>query len=281
MYKQLSRSMLFSERQSLTRAPVFFGEGLAVRYAIIFSCFLCVAFGHPLTAQVTCDPTLPAIKEGNLGYRDRGDRCEGLYINPVSSTTLFVASFTEHFENFDNAGNTLLIEWDKPPASNEVHLRAQGIRPRLYYRMDAYKPGANTFFAWPSGVLSSLNIRRNDVGVIGRVKIPVGKTERYVHLPLRIRNQAESKRTGSYRLVLIPGVQLSEIYITLASIGQDGNPKQFLRKEEAIGYGYYPAERAVEIPIVAPPEKGIYYILMGAKLKSGGTKTIEFWFYNP
>ena len=145
--------------------------------SILFVFFiLSCGFGNLSRAQVPCDPALPAIKEGNLGYRDRGDRCEGLYINPVSSTTLFVASFTEHFENFDKAGNTLLIEWDKPPASNDIHLRAQGIRPRLYYRMDAYRPGANTFFAWPSGVLSSLNIRKNDVAVIGRIKMPVGKT---------------------------------------------------------------------------------------------------------
>src|SRR5687768_9332763 len=109
---------------------------LLSRFKFFVSCFLCATFGQLLTAQVTCDPALPAIKEGHLGYRDRGDRCEGLYINPVSSTTLAVASFTEHFENFDNTGNTLLIEWDKPPAGDEIHLRAQGIRPRLYYRMD-------------------------------------------------------------------------------------------------------------------------------------------------
>ena len=235
----------------------------------------------PVFGQGTCDPALPGIKDGGLGYRDRGDRCEGLYINPVSNTTLFVASFTEQFENYDNTGNTMLIEWDQPPANREIHLRAQGIKPRLYYRMDTYKSGANTFFAWPAGILSSLNIRRNDIGVTGKIKIPVGNLERYVHLPLRIRKQGEAKRTGSYKLILMPGVQLTEIYISLASIGQDGNPQQFLRTDEALGYGYYPAERAVEIPITTPKNKGIYYVKLGAKIKSGGTKTIEFWFYNP
>src|SRR5687768_7415532 len=101
---------------------------LLLRAMLFISLILNCGFGNVLPAQVTCDPALPAIKDGNLGYRDRGDRCEGLYINPVSSTTLFVASFTEHFENFEKAGNTLLIEWDKPPTSNDIHLRAQGIR---------------------------------------------------------------------------------------------------------------------------------------------------------
>jgi hypothetical protein len=234
-----------------------------------------------LFAQSTCDPALPGIKEGGLGYRDRGDRCEGLYINPVSNTTLFVASFTEQFENYDNTGNVILIEWDKPPANQEIHLRAQGIKPRLYYRMDAYKTGTNTFFAWPAGVLASLNIKRNDIGVTGKIKLHVGKVEKYVHLPLRIRKEGESKRTGTYKLILLPGVQLTEIYISLAPVGQDGNLQQFLRTDEALGYGYYPAERAVEIPIATPKDKGIYYLKLGAKIKSGGTKAIEFWFYNP
>ena len=235
----------------------------------------------PMFAQSPCDPALPGIKEGALGYRDRGDRCEGLYINPVSNTTMFVASFTEQFENYDNTGNTILIEWDKPPADKEIHLRAQGIKPRLYYRMDASKSGTNTFFAWPVGVLATLNIRKNDIGVTGKIKLPVGNTERYVHLPLRIRMQGEAKRAGSYKLILVPGIQLTEIYISLASVGADGNPQLFLRTDEALGYGYYPAERPVEIPIATPKNKGIYYVKLGAKIKSGGTKAVEFWFYNP
>jgi hypothetical protein len=237
--------------------------------------------GSPLFGQSARDPGLRGISEGTLGYRDRGNRWEGLYINPVSNTTLFVASFTEQFENYDNTGNTLLIEWDKPPSNKEIYLRAQAIRPRLYYRMDALRPGTNTFFAWPAGLLATLNIKKNDIGVTGKMKLPVGETERYVHLPLRIRMQGEAKRTGSYNLILLPGVQLAEVYISLAPVGEDGNPQQFLRTDEALGYGYYPAERAVEIPIATPKNKGIYYLKIGTKIKSGGTKAIEFWFYNP
>ena len=244
-------------------------------------CFLSGNLCTSLFAQSSCDPALPGIKAGGLGYRDRGDRCEGLYINPVSNTTLFVASFTEQFENFDNTGNTVLIEWDQPPANKEIQLRAQGVKPRLYYRMDAASSGTNSFFAWPAGVLTSLNIKRNDIGVTGKIKLPVGKTERFVYLPLRIRKQGESKRTGSYKLILLPGVQLTEIYISLAPVGQNGNPEKFIRTDEALGYGYYPAERAVEIPFTAPKNTGIYYVKLGAKIKSGGTKAIEFWFYNP
>ncbi|MEJ7830950.1 MAG: hypothetical protein WKF91_22280 [Segetibacter sp.] len=234
-----------------------------------------------LRSQGICDPSLPRIKDGSIGYRDRGDRCEGLYINPVSSTTLFVASFTKHFENYDlNAGNALLIEWDKPRGKKEIHLRAQSIKQRLYYRMDSYRSGGNTFYAWPSGLLASLKISRKDIGVVGRTKLLVGQTERDVYLPLRIRKQDEPKPTGTYKLILMPGVQLTEIYITLASVGRDGSPEKFLRTEQSLGYGFYPADRAVEIKIETPKDKGIYYLKVGAQIRSGGTKALEFWFYN-
>src|SRR3990170_6662345 len=104
------------------------------RYLVVTLILLFYFLGVPVFGQGSCDPALPGIKEGKLGYRDRGDRCEGLYINPVSNTTLFLASFTEQFENYDNSGNTILIEWDKPPTNKEIILRAQGIKPRLYYR---------------------------------------------------------------------------------------------------------------------------------------------------
>jgi hypothetical protein len=52
--------------------------------------------------QSPCDPNLTQLGQNPQGYRLRGDRCEGIYIQPVSgSTTLLVASFTEFFEDFD------------------------------------------------------------------------------------------------------------------------------------------------------------------------------------
>jgi hypothetical protein len=60
--------------------------------------------------------------------------------------------------------------------------------------MDASSSGSNSFFAWPAGILTSLNIKRNDIGVTGKMKLSIGKTERFVYLPLRIRKQGESKK---------------------------------------------------------------------------------------
>ncbi len=108
------------------------------RLEIAYSTLLSLAcLGPAHAAAADCDPSLTQVKTA-FGYRDRGDRCEGVYIKEVSSTALTVASFTEVFEPYDlQSSEPLHLAWDRPPGNASVRLRAQSLRRRLYYRMDA------------------------------------------------------------------------------------------------------------------------------------------------
>jgi hypothetical protein len=215
-----------------------------------------------------------------LGYRDRGGRCEGIYIKEVGSTALLVASFTESFENYQvQSGQPLQVEWDNPPDAGPVRLRAQSLRRRLYYRMDSEQPAGSASFRWPSDVLASLNILKNDVGLVGTTRMTLGQTTRDVLVPLRIRQQSAPVRTGRYRLVLLPGAELQEVFISLAKPGPNGLPKVFIKDGVKLGYGFYPAERGIEIPIEGLTEAGAYYLSIGAAFRNGEASTVEVWFY--
>lgn len=235
-----------------------------------------------LSAQGHCDPSLPQRTDTPLGYRDRGNRCEGIYVKQVGSTMLLVASFTESFADYTlEAGKPLQLEWDLPPGQSPVRLRAQGLKRRLYYRMDTSQPPGNKSYSWAVNVLASLNIRKPDIGVVGLTRYRVGQTEREVYLPLRISQAGRPIRTGRYTLILLPGVELAEVFVSLAPTGADGQPGKFIRDGEKLGYGYYPAERGVAIPLSGLPQAGIYYLEIGAALSSGGTTTVQLWFYHP
>jgi hypothetical protein len=249
--------------------------------------FLSVAFtmgAGPVmnvSAQEYCDPALIGNTGNPLGYRDRGGRCEGLYVKQVASTTLLVASLTQSVEQFNpEQAKPLLVEWDKTPGNGTIRLRAQGIRRRLYYRMDALRKSGETTFSWPSNVLASLNIGRDDLGVLASTQYQVGDQLREVYIPLRIRQDGEVQPSQSYKLTLLPGVELTEVYVSLARVAPDGRSKQFLKDGEKLEYGYYPAERGIAIPISGLKEKGTYYMEIGATLKDGGTASLQLWFYN-
>jgi hypothetical protein len=235
-----------------------------------------------LYAQNRCDPTLTLIQDNPLSYHDLGDRCEGIYAEQVGGTTLRVVSLSEYFENYNlQTGKPLFINWDKPPGNTVIRLRAQSIKSKLYYRMDTYCNHDSISFKWSSGILFSLNILKNDIAVQALTKYAIGKTERDIYLPVRIIQETKRVDKRKLNLVLLPGEELTEVFISLAKIGNYGQHEPFIKDGEKLGYGYYPPNRAIEIPITGLKDIGTYYMQIGATLKSGSAASIEFWFYNP
>jgi hypothetical protein len=254
-------------------------RAISLLFVVFWSiaCEISVAFAK----NDDCDPGLEQPKENPYGYRLRGDRCEGIYVKQVASTTLLVASFTEAFGDYDLSSNKdLVVEWKKL-GNEQVRLRAQGLKRRLYYRMDTVRSPEAQTFSWPVGLLSALAIPREDIGVVGWTRYSAGKIEKEVYLPLRISQQKNKSRLGTYTVVLLPGAELSEVYVSLATAGKDGHPETFLRDGIALGYNYYPADRRIDIPISGFKASGLYYVEIGATLKAGGSATVEFWFYHP
>jgi hypothetical protein len=230
--------------------------------------------------QSPCDPNLAQLGQNPQGYRLRGDRCEGIYVQPVSgSTTLLVASFTEFFEEFDpSSSDPLSVEWSSP-AQTPIHLRAYALHEKLYYQMDAMLVPGKTGYLWPTGVLNALHLSRQDIGVVGYTEYRVGGENRTMYVPLRIR-QKNQRPTHGYQLVLLPGSELKEVFISLAQLGTDGQPHSFLISDHPLGKGYYPAERGIMVEIPSLKTPGVYYLEIGATSRYGGPVTQRIWFYH-
>lgn len=227
-----------------------------------------------------CDPNLRQLGENPNGYKLRGDRCEGIYVQPVSgSTGLLVASFTEFYEDFDPSTlGKLLVEWSSP-AEAPLHLRAYALREKLYYQMDAEISSGKTAYVWPGDLLNALRLSKWDIGVVGSMEYRIGEENRTVYVPLRIR-QKNQNPTLSYQLVLVPGSELKEVFISLAQLGTDGQAHSFLISDRPLSKGYYPAERGILVEIPALKKAGVYYLEVGATNRYGGLVTQRMWFYH-
>ena len=208
----------------------------------------------------------------------------------VASTALLLASFTRVFEEYDlGSGQPLQLEW-KSPAGADVRLRARGLRRRLYYRMDAIRAPGATPFSWPTAILGALQIPRADLGVVAWTRYQIGSSERDLYLPVQLdqkgrsagSNQGSGKdRSVGYQFALMPGVEISEIYVSVAAVGRDGRATRFVRDGTPLGYGYYPSDRAIQFSMPAPGPPGIYYLEAAASLKTGGSTTLTLWIYLP
>lgn len=232
--------------------------------------------------QSPCDPSLAQSSSDPSGYRQRGDRCEGVYLQTVASPALRVVSLTESFEDFDPAsGANLRVEWSAPPAGAPVHLRANALRPHLYYRFDAIQPEGSTSYSWPVAILQALDLRKPELAVVAWVVQSVGSTMREVYLPVRIGQRAAPTSAARYQLELMPGAELTEVFVSLAPLQPDGQPGKFMQQDRPLERGYYPAGRGISIPIAGLTARGVYYVEISAMLYTGGSATARLWFYHP
>ncbi|HEX5073889.1 MAG TPA: hypothetical protein VFW03_11810 [Gemmatimonadaceae bacterium] len=230
---------------------------------------------------VACD-SLKTRESDPLRYRQRGDRCEGVYAQEVSgSSDLLVASLVESFETIDDTSSLpLRVEWT-PPDGEAVRLRAYSIKPGLFYRMDTATPIAASSYLWPADVLQALRISNADIGVTGSASAMLGGERRDVLVPLRIGRHKPPARSTRYRLALWSNVELNDVFITLATTGSDGKPVKYLQRDENLAYGFYPAERAIDITLEPLAARGFYYVRIGATRKRGGSLTSEFFLFHP
>jgi hypothetical protein len=252
---------------------------LSLMFLLAFGPYDRASAAQTIAQQSPCDPSLGEMSQNPMGYKLRGDRCEGIYIQPVSSSSLLVASFTRGFDDFDPSSlQALSIDWSSP-APTAVRLRAYALREKLYYRMDAAVGPDRTTYLWSGSVLNSLHLSKRDVGVVGFTDFRVGREQRTLYLPLRIHEKSQTSARG-YQIIIVPGSELKEIFISLAKVDADGRPGAFIISDRPVHCGYCPAERGVPIDIPDPGAAGIYYLEIGATSKYGGPMTQQIWFYH-
>jgi hypothetical protein len=232
-----------------------------------------------------CDPSLAPSSNYPFKYTDRGDRCEGVYVRLVGSSALTMLSFTAAFNTFDpKAGPPLTIGWVSPGAS-DVELRALTTRRHLYYRMDTRVHGGESRYRWPTDVLAAMGLGRADIGLLGWTRQTVGGTEQEVMLPLSASPvdppASPAGGASTYTFLVQSAAELSELFVTISRLPADGGAERPVQPARELGYGYYPADDAIEIPIEAPAARGVYAVQLGAKLRSGGASTLRFLFYAP
>ncbi|MEQ1871202.1 MAG: hypothetical protein ABL961_14395 [Vicinamibacterales bacterium] len=232
---------------------------------------MCVASGCPVAAQSTsCDPNLKQEAQPQ-GYRQRGDRCEGYFIQPVAGGRLDIQSFAEA-RRIEVAGKSeLTLGWPSF-GSEAVQVRAYSLSPKEYYRMDTVRPSGQTSYTWPVGIPASRNLA---IGLVSWTKALLGASRETVYLPVSLTGAS----SGAYTITLVPSVTAEQVYVTIAAINSDGSRGRVLRNRESLNLGYYPAFRS--IPVSLPPlPAGLYRADFAAAWENGSSATAGMFFYS-
>jgi len=235
-----------------------------------------VAQGAP--SNPACDTNLLRLAAPVNGYQPRGDRCEGVYARQVAGTTLFLSSFTQTFEKYDLAADDpLIIRWSAR-ADSGLQLRAETIKAGRYYRMDTRAAPRDTMYRWPSRILTSERLARSDLGVLGWTRVTVAGQRRVAYVPLAVTQKGAPNPCGPLEVTFSTETRLSEVLVSLAQIDSTGAEIRAIKKDEALGRGFYPAGSPVVVSLkradLAQP--GLYALKVAAALSPRGNYSHEY-----
>jgi hypothetical protein len=228
----------------------------------------CVAMIAPIVAA-GADQRCGALKptDDARGYRWRGDRCEGKYQADVNAQDLRLASFSSLSSAFDPAGKaSITLSWNSPATGN-TSIAAIDLRDRSYYQMDA-STGA-TSFVWSTDVLRSANITGRDLGIVAWT----GSDMKRIYLPVAVNGSTR------YRMLILPGTELTEVFISLYKMGPDGKKVGAIVQDQSLGAGYYPSRAAFAVDLPSIANAGFYYAEISATAREKASVSCGVFFY--
>jgi hypothetical protein len=247
------------------------GAGVALAWALA---------ALPATAQTFCDPDKPIVEDQPDGYRDRSDRCEGVYVRQqVSGGFLEIASFSLGDVDYSLGGGALTLAWPARVSDQPVQIRAVSLRKNLHYQMDTRRPTGTTSFEWPTDLLLQLKLQPDELGVRAWTDLAWGHRARELHLPLGIHQGAPEGGASLYQLVVMPELALGGLKGGLERLEGDDFASVF--QDSDLG-GFYPAKKAISVEIPIPDQPGIYRLRLIATPDRGGPAASTFvWFQHP
>lgn len=123
---------------------------MALRYAptMIVAVLALVIPQLSVSADSICAQGITPVQSPKaVAYRERGDRCEGLYVQRVLGTGLKIVGFHRAPPRFTGRDRFAYVSTDAQHAADEKRLTLVSTRRRQYYRLDTVFTGSN--FRYP------------------------------------------------------------------------------------------------------------------------------------
>lgn len=157
----------------------------------------------PFLSFCQCDDSVRPIS-GMLGYKERGEHCEGFYRSLVSANDLQIVHFTKGpltYSSTEAENITLSIPVS---TSSPVNVRSLGIPRNLFYQMDVILKSDETF-NWNTGTVLLKKQKTKYARMIGLLGFTEAN-ERRVYIPIKV-NNPESNQPFQIKLVSSTKVQ--------------------------------------------------------------------------
>jgi hypothetical protein len=235
-----------------------------------------------------CVSGIEPAEQGELAYQERdNNRCEGFYVQEVSSTDISLVSLTQ--SGVVKSTSTLTMTWHVPTTSESpiISIQALSIKSRLYYRMDTSEAatGQQGQFDWVTEYLNRAGITSEAIGKAIGVSAWVEESSDRLYLPLEL-SPSDSLPDNGYAFVLMPDAALDKIRASYGFVTDDVTTlKSSLSNVKLEPWysdeTYHPARVSLPLPaLLFTGAEGIYLVQIKAVANGSLPITKEFLFYH-
>lgn len=231
-------------------------RGSAFRMRIFHFAYSCLAVCLAGPAAAQCPVALESNSDQATGYTQRGDRCEGLFRQPVAtSAALRIVGIHRHGPEFaPGSGAPITVSVSRPPRA-KLGLRILSTKPRQYYRLDGVM-AANGTFAWSRDVMDHARIRLEPSNVKAVACEQSCETKGARLYPISI---AEGRVAASNGITIWfrAGVDLAQLFVSVSGAGANVK-KVMMANAEVLSGRSMPAGVAKDVFLTLTP--GVYTV---------------------
>jgi len=175
---------------------------------------------------------IPLVHGGELDYKNRGNRWEGIVAHPVSGYDIeLLSALVHHREKWQPLPTTCKMKFYLQYAT-EVALKVQELRPRHFYKMDrvlskpSWQEGFNDFQWSTNAVIQPLHLNIAKLGAVARLQSAVNRKAEHV-APVLIYHTSAPTSINGYRFAFKIGGNAKLWY----AIYQGNSRKPLLEKK--------------------------------------------------
>lgn len=173
-----------------------------------------------LSQTLQCERLLP--QKGELAYRLRGDRCEGLFVRDTNSSVRLVA-LTASGGKPATAGPMLQTTVLAPATGKAHRMRVQSLNPLVHYQLDAIIPPSGSF-SWPADLIEKAALRRTDLAPLVWMD-----TDPLVYLPVTMGTRTPGNAAPTVRVLFESTVPVERYWATLTNEKDGGAERLYSR----------------------------------------------------
>jgi hypothetical protein len=233
-----------------------------------------------------CDDQISIPKDHPFAYKNRGDRCEGIYIKKISGYGGSIVSFLKIGKKVKSKNNNnVYLYWDIPKEPSIfkdkiVYIEAKSINQRIPYRMDT-QISSNNYYEWKTDIIEYYKLDFTEICIKAIMRNNDEKKIKKIIIPLELCDDSKVRNfKDKYEIKILSDKTISKALLSIVKTNSNGELLNVAYNNLKVISSEKPYRALYPINFRLNTNSGFYFFNIGLEYESGDFDSIDGYFYH-